>query len=156
VGKTFSVDEQDIEIASWKIAELLYGPPDGSRKRCRLDDRIKRAMIASFDATVKPERRDSLAAFDRLATAIYYSLYENRSGDLRVCLPVLECVGYLRWPSAWGLSLFDLCVCSVSMRWGDMNAANITRDNLRSFFRCVLLEERVDDAEASRAVNRRG
>jgi hypothetical protein len=94
VGKTFSVDEQDIEIASWKIAELLYGPPDGSRKRCRLDDRIKRAMIASFDATVKPERRDSLAAFDRLATAIYYSLYENRSGDLRVCLPVLECVGY--------------------------------------------------------------
>jgi hypothetical protein len=82
MGKTFKIDEQDIEVATWKIAELLIGPSDTSQQRIELEKKLHATMVTSFQTTVKPESKNLLAAFKRMAQGICDCVGEDDDGDL--------------------------------------------------------------------------
>ena len=59
--KTWTVDDDhDIRVASWRVAELIYGEDDGSMERDDIECQIQEVIARSFDFTTVndgPERR---------------------------------------------------------------------------------------------------
>jgi hypothetical protein len=49
--KTWMVTEDDVMIASWEVATLLYGSDDGTAERDDIEGQIQEAMTESFTET---------------------------------------------------------------------------------------------------------
>lgn len=64
--KRWTVDQDhDVRVASWRVAELIYGEDDGSMERDDIECQIQGVLARSFDYTTVhdgPERRAACRA----------------------------------------------------------------------------------------------
>lgn len=76
--KTWTVDDDhDIRVASWRVAELIYGEDDGSMERDAIECEIQEVIARSFDFTTVndgPELRAECQAV--AATALIRLQYD--------------------------------------------------------------------------------
>jgi hypothetical protein len=77
--KRWTVDQDhDIRVASWRVAELIYGADDGSMERDAIECDIQEVIVQSFDFTTVHDGPKLRAECGAVAQAVVSAVVGRR------------------------------------------------------------------------------